>query len=34
VAIIKPSKPIVHPQVQLQPKPKFVGKGQPKKGKK
>jgi hypothetical protein len=34
VAIIKPSKPKVNPQVALQPKPKFVGKGQPKKGKK
>lgn len=34
MAIVKPSKAKVHPQVQLQPKPKFVGKGQPKKGKK
>jgi hypothetical protein len=34
VAIVKPSTAKVHPQVALQPKVTFVGKGQPKKGKK
>lgn len=32
MAIVKPSKAKPHPSVALQPKPVFVGKGQPKKG--